>query len=310
MPSLLFAPLSQIALWGKVFYHLFPGAIQWPAGTRVNKISADILLGIENRMKQLVLGLELPATVEVGIAENGHLKIMVWAFSDHYYPIYFKEMMEAIQTLPKKFQALTEEAIILLGSRNLMNWVDIKEFAEDSAEMMYEDEMEIAEMKKKFKACGPPVSPFVRSDRREQDPRIERFSDPVERLRPKGSKSILVAEFLKSVARLVKTSWVFEFGVTEFDDTHMELGRVMPIFYSMNDEVSQYHYEEMEAHWQGGGAIFGEQMVFEADPEVLKGKSLLRRLDRYLDEIRNLALYNKVYLLAEDILSKEEETNE
>lgn len=310
MPSVLFAPVSQIALWGKVFHHLFPGAIQWPAGTRVNKISADILLGIENRIKQIILGLELPATVEVGITDTGHLKIMVWAFGDHYYPIYFKEMMEAIRPLPKKLQALTEEALILLGSRNLMNWVDIKEFAEDNVEMMFEDETEIVEMKKKFKACGPPVSPFVRSDRREQDPRIARFADTVERLRLKEPPTILVADFLKSVARLVRTSWVFEFAVTEFDDTHMELGRVMPIFYSMNDEVSQYHYEEMESNWQGGGAIFGEQMVFEVDPEILKGKSLLRCLDRYLEEIRNLALYNKVYLLADEMMSKEEKANE
>jgi hypothetical protein len=125
MPSVLFADLKEIALWGKVFNHLSPRNIVWPSGTKINQITADIIKGIERMINQTILEYKLPATVEVGITEEGLLKILVWAFGDNYYPIFYKETLEAVKPISTKLQALVQEALILMGSVTLMNWDDV-----------------------------------------------------------------------------------------------------------------------------------------------------------------------------------------
>ncbi|MFI5304958.1 MAG: hypothetical protein ACHQYP_09220 [Nitrospiria bacterium] len=246
-PGLEFADIKQIALWGKVFHHLAPGDIRWPSGTPVNQISADILKGIEGMIRLIILEYDLPATVEVGITEEGALKILLWAFGDNYYPIFYKDTLEAVKPISKNLHKLVREALVLMGSRNLMNWTDVKDMLMDNLEMMYEEE-EIPAMKKQYEKCGPSVSPFIRCEKGSLASRIEVFKKSVQRLKPRGVKQKQVAELLNAVALVVDSRVIFEFSPSDYEDMHIELGRIMPILYSIKDDVSDYHYEEMVRH--------------------------------------------------------------
>lgn len=306
MPGLEFADMKQVALWGKVFNHLSPGDICWKSGTKINQITADIIKGIERMIKQTILKYDFPATVEVGITEEGALKIQVWAFGDEYYPIFYKDTLAAVKPISKRLHHLVREALILMGSRNLMNWTDVKYMLDDHLDMMYEDEVEQAEMKKKYEKCGPAISPFIRGEKREIKMRIALFTKTVQRIKPVGKKQKLVAELLISVAEVLRSHFIFEFAPEEYEDMHIELGRIMPILYTKLDDLSDFHYEEMNSYWQGGGAIFGEQLEFLTDPTYLKGNQILKKLDRFLNEIKLLSLYDKIFRIIDDLTRKEE----
>lgn len=307
MPGLEFADIKQVALWGKVFNHLSPGDIRWPSGTKINQITADIIKGVEGMIKLIILEYDLPATVEVGITEDGTLKILLWAFGDNYYPIFYKDTLAAVKTVSKRLHKLVREALVLLGSRNLMNWTDVKEMLIDNLEIMYEED-EIPAMKKKYVNCGPNVSPFIRCEKGSLAKRIELFVKSVQRLKPRGAKQKQVAELLRAVAVIVDSRVIFEFSPSDYEDMHIELGRIMPILYSIRDDVSDYHYEEMNSYWQDGGAIFGEQLVFLTEP--MKGNRILQKLDRFLNEIKILSLYDKIFRIIDDLTRKEDRQNE
>lgn len=258
-------------------------------------------------IKLIILEYDLPATVEVGITEEGALKILLWAFGDNYYPIFYKETLEAVKPISERLHKLVREALVLMGSRNLMNWPDVKEMLLDNLEMMYEEE-EIPAMKKQYEKCGPSISPFFRCEKGALAKRIELFVNSVQRLKPRGAKQKQVAELLRAVAVVVDSRVIFEFSPSDYDDMHIELGRIMPILYSIRDDVSDYHFEEMNSYWQDGGAIFGEQLVFLTEP--LKGNQILKKLDRFLNEIKILSLYGKIFRIIDDLTRKEDKQNE
>ncbi len=311
MPSVLFADPDNIVLWGKVYHHLLsPGDVVWPSGTKINQITADIIKGIERMINQTILEYKLPATVEVGITEEGLLKILVWAFGDNYYPIFFVETLEAVKPISTKLQALVQEALILMGSRTLMNWEDVKYMLDDHLEIMY-DEAEVPEMRKKYEKCGPAVSPFIRCKDGEMKKRIALFTKMVQRLKPRGEKQNMAVELLRAVVEVLQSEVIFEFAPTEHEDMHIELGRIMPILYTGTDDLTDYHYEEMNDYWQGGGAIFGEQLEFLiTDPKYLKGNQILKRLDRFRSEIRTLSLYERIFSIIDQLTRKEAKPDE
>jgi hypothetical protein len=62
----------------------------------------------------------------------------------------------------------------------------------------------------------------------------------------------------------------------------------------------------MNDYWQGGGAIFGEQLEFLiTDPKYLKGNQILKRLDRFRSEIRTLSLYERIFSIIDQLTRKE-----
>lgn len=279
---------------------------KWVKGTDVVEIAHSITTGIDNAL-QVMAGASGEVYIQfrkgcdyTGSNEaiaNGHdiINIGVRFVHDGPCPIFYKEVVKAVEAVSHPLSLIVKDALRLLGyycyssddvRTDAVEWFKMMEEDLDDKDMIVEYRKNCKAIKKDGKRGFFQFTDTVNAKL------LIKVKKKIENFSPESSDEIQVLCWLNDLVELVSHRHHLTSLNEDSMDECMHYGMMYPVFYSFAEqEILDYYDERMNGDYSSG-AVPETPLLFSLD---VSSELLENELNCFLADIAYLSLYEKVF---------------